>query len=277
VRSSDSRAPAPGWPLSGHGPSLRVRRCAQERDRLPTALARALGARDDEQVSERAGSRNALPLFPLSTVLVPGQPLPLHVFEKRYRLLVERLLALPAGAPRRFGVVAIRRGREVGPVPELHEVGCTADLQQVQALPDGRFDIVTTGGVRFRVVEVDLSQPYLTAEVDLLPEPAGRGAGPLATMVRSAYEGYADALSAVGVEAREPRALPVDPIALSYAVAAAMALDLPERQALLASADAAARLATERALLRRETALLRRTSTVPGATALLGHDGAAPN
>src|SRR5918911_1144057 len=93
------------------------------------------------------GSMDALPLFPLSTGLGPGQSLPPHVFEQR------------------FGVVAIRRGREVGPVPELHEVGCTADLQQVRALPDGRFDIVTTGGVRFRVVEVDLGQPYLTADV----------------------------------------------------------------------------------------------------------------
>lgn len=218
----------------------------------------------------------ALPLFPLGTVLVPGQSLPLHVFEQRYRLLVDRLLALPAGVPRRFGVIAIRRGREVGSVPELHEVGCTAELQHVQAHADGRFDIVTTGGVRFRVVEIDVSQPYLTAEVELLPEPAGDHAERLAALVRSAYEGYADALTALGVEAREPRGLPADPIALSYAVAASMVLDLPERQALLASDDAALRLASERSLLRRETALLRHLSAVPGA-ALLRSEPIAPN
>ena len=55
-----------------------------------------------------------LPLFPLSTVLVPGLVLPLHVFEPRYRILVQALLELPEGAERRFGVVAIRSGREVG-------------------------------------------------------------------------------------------------------------------------------------------------------------------
>ena len=67
-----------------------------------------------------------LPLFPLSAVLFPGMRLPLHIFEERYRVLVTDLLAKPE--PRRFGVIAIRNGREVGAdgVTALHEVGCVA-------------------------------------------------------------------------------------------------------------------------------------------------------
>src|SRR2546423_12156315 len=86
-----------------------------------------------------------LPLFPLGTVLFPGVPLPLHIFEERYRLLVRDLMALPEGASRRFGVVAIREGREVGAdgVRALYPVGCTAELRDVEEDDDGRFDLLT--------------------------------------------------------------------------------------------------------------------------------------
>src|SRR3954471_6672549 len=89
-----------------------------------------------------------LPLFPLGTVLFPGVPLPLHIFEERYRLLVRDLMAIPEGQPRRFGVVAIREGREVGAdgVRALYSVGCTAELRQVQQYSDRRFYIVSGGG-----------------------------------------------------------------------------------------------------------------------------------
>jgi Lon protease-like protein len=215
-----------------------------------------------------------LPLFPLSTVLVPGQQLPLRVFEDRYRQLVAELLALPDGTPRRFGVVAIRRGRETGPTPpDVYDIGCTAELSQVDARADGTFDLVTTGGVRFRLTGVDAGGPYLVGDVELVPESAGSGAAALADAVRSAYDGYADALRELGAAIRPARALPRDPIALSYAVAAGLLLDLPERQALLAADSAARRLAAERRLLRREITLIRRLSAIPAGAVLPGPPG----
>ena len=74
-----------------------------------------------------------LPLFPLGAVLYPGMILPLHIFEERYRQLVRDLLDGPD--PRRFGVIAIRKGRETGieGVHSLYEVGCTATLRRVDA------------------------------------------------------------------------------------------------------------------------------------------------
>ena len=86
-----------------------------------------------------------LPLFPLGTVLYPGLLLPLHIFEERYRQLVRDLLDGPE--PRRFGVIAIRKGRETGVagISSLHEIGCTATLRRVAEHDDGRFDLVTVG------------------------------------------------------------------------------------------------------------------------------------
>jgi Lon protease-like protein len=213
---------------------------------------------------------------------MPGQPLSLHVFEERYRLLMSELLTTPTPVPRRFGVVAIRRGFEVGTdrLPDLYDVGCTAQLRQVREHDDGRFDVVTTGGTRFRVVTVETTRPYLVGHVELLAEPAGDSASVLASLVGAALGAYVDALADVrgtGPRSRELMpALPTDPVELSYAVAAAMALDLPERQGLLAAADAAHRLAAERRLLRRETALLRLLKAVPSA-GLLPNPTRSPN
>jgi Lon protease-like protein len=228
-----------------------------------------------------------LPLFPLSTVLYPGLPLPLHIFEERYRQLVRDLMAGPQ--PPAFGVVAIREGRETGidGVSALWPVGCTAMLRQVQRYPDGRYDIVTVGTRRFRLLSLDESRPYWQGEVEMLAEDPGDEAAAQteADIVRAAFGGYVRALSSLAEhdpardEPEEPSAaeagpdddgpamsipdLPDDPVALSYTVAASMIVDLADKQALLAQPDAAARLAAERVLLAKETTMLRRLTSAP--------------
>ncbi|MCT2279208.1 LON peptidase substrate-binding domain-containing protein [Micromonospora chalcea] len=217
-----------------------------------------------------------LPVFPLGTVLFPGLVLPLHIFEERYRALVRHLVALPEGAPREFGVVAIRAGWEVAPAGPpgrfgltagevtLHEVGCTAELRQVTELADGGFDIVTVGRRRFRLAEVDHSaEPYLTAEVRWLPEPGGPDemADLLAARVISVFRQYLGLIRPDQQEISEQ--LPEDPTVLSHLVAATAALTVDDRQRLLAIDDTAARLRAELRLLNRETALLRQVRAVP--------------
>ncbi len=208
-----------------------------------------------------------LPLFPLGAVLLPGFDLPLHVFEPRYRSLVEDLITLPTDRPRQFGIIAIRQGHEVGPdaAKDLHAVGCVAEVSEIAALSDGRYLVESTGMIRFRVRSVDRdSAAYLIASVELLPEPSGTHAAELAAAVLTGFDGYADVLTELGVEVREPRSLPADPVALSYAVAGSMVLDLNDRQRLLECDDAARRLSAERVLLRRETALIEALGSVPG-------------
>jgi len=208
-----------------------------------------------------------LPLFPLGLVLLPGLLLPLHVFEQRYRDLVQDLLARPE-PERRFGVVAIRSGREVGAdgVTALHEVGCVARLRRVTPYDDGRFDLVTTGAERFRVTGLVDGTSYPTATVEWLPDELG-GADEAALLdraVRTAFAAYLAALAAARDE-DEPDAveLPDSSLVLSYVVAASVVVDLEDRQRLLAEPDGVARLRAELALLRREVTLLRTLTATP--------------
>jgi len=205
-----------------------------------------------------------LPLFPLGTVLFPGLVLPLHVFEDRYRALVRHLIGLPDGTPREFGVVAIRRGWEVDQQTALtlHDVGCTAQVRQVTEHPDGRFDLTTVGHRRFTIRHIDASQePYLLADVAWLDEPAGtpEELDRLVPTVLDLFQRYLRLIR----PAQLGEQVPDDPTVLSHVIAATAALSLDERQALLAAPDTAARLRTERSVLRREVALLRRVRAVP--------------
>ena len=106
-----------------------------------------------------------LPLFPLEVVLLPGTPLPLHIFEPRYKEMIGECLANDAP----FGVV---RALEEG----IAEVGCTAEIITVtKEYPDGRLDLIAEGRKRFEVLELNQDRSFLQAEVLLMPdEPEAR-------------------------------------------------------------------------------------------------------
>jgi Lon protease-like protein len=209
-----------------------------------------------------------LPLFPLNSVLYPGLVLPLHVFEERYRALVRDLEALPQGE-QRFGVVALKTGREVGdlagdPLDVLHPVGCTAEIATIKSHEDGRYDLVATGATRFRLVSADDSGPYLYAEVDYLEDPVGDRADGLALAATRAFAEYQRRL--LSAQQRTPMSLPElpdDPVVLSYLVAAAVVLDPHDKQRLLEAESASERLSAEIELLRLEAALLDHLPSLP--------------
>jgi uncharacterized protein len=207
-----------------------------------------------------------LPLFPLGSVVVPGQLLPLHVFEQRYRTLVRDLLALPE-EQRRFGVVAIRSGREVGEdgVLALHEVGTVVRVHRVEPYDDGRYDVVTVGTGRFRLAGEERDRPYLVGRVEELPEHPGDPdeAVVLAGTTGKALATYLRALTSAAGGATAVPDLPTDPHALSYVVAAGTRMDLDDRQALLEVPDDVGRLRAGLALLRREVRLMSALRAVP--------------
>jgi Lon protease-like protein len=208
-----------------------------------------------------------LPLFPLGSVLFPGVVMPLRVFEPRFRQLVEDLQALPDGADRRFGVVAIRDGHEVGDgsVRSLYEYGCTAHISAADAADDGSYALVTSGVERFRMLAVDFtSAPYPTAEVEMLTDVPGEDADVLRTPATAQFLGYQRALAGLrGVRVGPLPQLPDDSTVLSYLIAATMVIDVREKHSLLAAADAATRLRREQALLRRETLLIQELRSLP--------------
>jgi uncharacterized protein len=204
-----------------------------------------------------------LPLFPLGTVLFPGLVLPLHIFEDRYRQLVADLQAGPE--PRQFGVIAIKQGRETGidGVSALYEIGCTATLRRVEEFPDGRYDLVTVGTQRFRLIRLTDGAPYLRGEVEPVPdEPDDQSAAATAAVQRS-FRAYLDLISERGGARVSIPDLPDEPVLLSYLVAAAVVADLPVKQGLLEQPDALRRLYSERALLDREIRMMRSLTATP--------------
>jgi uncharacterized protein len=194
-----------------------------------------------------------LPLFPLGTVLFPGLPLPLHVFEPRYRTLMVDVMAGPQ--PWSFGVIAIREGHEVGSdsVRSLYGVGCSAVIQQVEQFPDGRYAALLVGDRRFRVRDLDDSSPYWQAEVEFFDEPAVVVPDDVAATVRRQFADYCEALGSSTMRAT----LPDDATQLSNIVAATMMIPLGDRQMLLEKPDTTQRLQAETGLLSRELALIR--------------------
>lgn len=200
-------------------------------------------------------------------MLVPGLVLPLHIFEPRYRQLIEDLLAIPEEQNREFGIVAIRDGRDIerDGMDALYPVGTATVLRQHEQREDGRYDIVTTGSRRFRLLELDASAPLLRGDVDFLDDVSTDADGVLAAHVAREFTVYRSILSGRLAQDDEVEVddLPDDPTVLSYLVTAAMVLPQDERQQLLATADTATRLALARQALVRENLLIGALGAVP--------------
>ena len=208
-----------------------------------------------------------LPLFPLGMVLYPGSLLPLHVFEDRYRRMVTSLLEQAEGR-RRFGVVAIKAGREAWDdgSSDIYEIGCTAVLQRVEAYRDGRFDLLCIGESRIRVENLDTSSDLLRGTAQILPDTATQQAPALAGRVGQLFRKYLSAMQRAGWISSDDDTddeLPPHPTALSFFVADGMILDLTDKQSLLAAGTTDERLTLELEFLRRESAMLRQFSTRP--------------
>ncbi|MGB3258631.1 MAG: LON peptidase substrate-binding domain-containing protein [Ornithinimicrobium sp.] len=196
-----------------------------------------------------------LPLFPLGTALMPGSFLPLQIFEDRYVALLEDLVREQETRPPVFGVVAIRKGYEVGEAGAraLHTVGCSAQLRQATSLGEDRFLIVIEGRTRFRIeaLQSDEQTPYAQAEITWLEEVSGddRQIPSLARALRGEVATYRATLGDDALES------PDDDRVLSYWLPEALDLDLSDRQLLLASESTETRLRLSRHMVRRESTL----------------------
>ena len=199
-----------------------------------------------------------LPLFPLGTVLFPGSPLPLQVFEPRYVQLL-RDLAERQPRERVFGVVSLQRGNEVGADghPVLAPTGTTARLTSIRSAQGGPAGVVlvieTVGSDRFRLESFDATEtPYYVGEVTWL-EDAAADPEELAGAAAEATRAYEEYVIAVGTD-DEPVAAP--PARLAYHLATAATLPVADRQAVLDEGDPVRRLRLVTRLLRRESLLV---------------------
>jgi hypothetical protein len=221
-----------------------------------------------------------LPIFPLHVVAFPHLPLPLHVFEERYRAMMADVMADGSPYGGRFAVSLITAGPEVGEGAEVaySRVGTIVEVHSADRFDDGRWGLLAVGVARAALGAEDRGGAYATVELDPLPEVDGdreRAIG-LLPRVQSALDAYlvtvkrfVASAASIGAESREitdvaasldevlkPIRLPEEPLAASYAVAGVLQIERVRKQALLELPDAATRLDAELALLRREADLL---------------------
>jgi Lon protease-like protein len=198
-------------------------------------------------------------MFPLGTVLFPHALLPLHVFEPRYRALVQRCMS---GEPE-FGVVLIERGSEVGGGDTRFDVGTLTEIVQAAELPDGRYVLVTAGRHRIRVEEWLGDDPYPRAVVRRPVDVAGVAtdsshAAGLRDDVRRELRRVMALRSELGAPGGDAGDLTLDhdPVRASFEAAAAAPLNPLDAQRLLELDDAGERLVRLYALLVEEAVVL---------------------
>lgn len=197
-----------------------------------------------------------LPLFPLGTLIFPGRTLDLHIFEQRYRRMINRCLA--DATP--FGIVLLRQGAEViegteaiSSAVQPYTVGTAVAIDSHVALADGRFLVRVIGRQRFRIQRMIDHEPYLMAEVTDLAEVL-HGVEPLERDLRRVYQRYWRTMQRLGTES--PLEIPPEtPVELSYWLADRLNLSVERKQHWL-ELPLPARLIEMAAALRAELALL---------------------
>ncbi len=233
-----------------------------------------------------------LPFFPLHTVTFPHLPLPLHIFEPRYRAMARDLMADDGPWRGRFVTGLIVEGREAGdPDARTGSVGTICEVRTAEQLADGRWVMLAVGLARATLGEIDQSGEYAVVEVEPMADRDGALDPSLLPAVQAALDGYMEtvkrfvtATASVGHESHEvsgvaaslddvlkPIQLPDDASAASYAVGGLLQIELTRKQHLLELPDAASRLAAELDLLRRESRLLAEGSLPPVPTSDLGY------
>jgi Lon protease-like protein len=199
-----------------------------------------------------------LPLFPLDVVLLPGTPLPLHIFEPRYKEMITECLE----SNRPFGIVRAKDG-------ELAETGCTAEILAVtKKYDDGRMDIVTQGRERFEVVHLNQERSFLQAEVIYLqdePDTATR------QEIEQALQLHTEIMELAGAEPPKPEE--IDEARLSFFLAGSLPIDLDFKQTLLATKSESERLRAVTSFFQTILPAMRRTMQVRRKAGGNGHAG----
>jgi ATP-dependent Lon protease len=184
-----------------------------------------------------------LPLFPLpEVVLFPTRPLPLHIFEFRYRIMMNTILE----SDRRFGILMIDPTKGT-----IANVGCCAEILHYQRLPDDRIKLLALGQQRFRVLEYVREKPYRVGLVEWIEDQSpAKDLRPLASEVEQLLRDVVRLSAKLTEQEIElPNDLPDLPTELSYWIASNLYGVAPEQQALLEIQDTVARLEREAEIL----------------------------
>jgi ATP-dependent Lon protease len=200
---------------------------------------------------DKVRSVRELPLFPLPVVLFPGVPLPLHIFEPKYRQMLEDIRASDS----LFGLSYFDATTSNNAVPPAGNIGCVAEVTETQSFPDGRSNILTVGVIRYRIDDyVEKGDPYLVARVSFF-EDDDEDETLLADSARDVADTFTRIAQAVRTINDERAGLPdisnTEPQRLSFLVAAAMEIEGDVKQELLELRSTSERLDRLRGMLNR--------------------------
>jgi Lon protease-like protein len=203
-----------------------------------------------------------VPLFPLHVVLFPDMPLPLHIFEPRYREMILR--CREEKSP--FGITLIQNGADMGAEAVPRQVGTLARITQYEELPDGRMNILVFGASRFRITRTFHDKPYLSASVSLLQEQQADADAiePMFDSVATLFRAYLQSLFAMTGRTLSTLQLPQEPEYLSYAIASVLQVPPQEKQALLEITETKQRLGREIEILKAEIDIQNTLQSVVG-------------
>lgn len=222
---------------------------------------------------ERVRGVRELPLFPLPVVLFPGVPLPLHIFEPRYRQMLTDVRA----SNNFFGLSYFDSSSATTDLPPAGHVGCVAEITETQLLPDGRSNILTIGLIRYRVEGyVDRGEPYLVARISFF-EDQEESEELLTESSRQVAETFTRIARAVRIINDERASLPdisdTEPQRLSFLVAAAIEIDAELKQELLELQSTSERLQRLSDMLSRAVSSYEERARVHELAKRNGHSG----
>ena len=222
---------------------------------------------------DKVRSVRELPLFPLPLVLFPGMPMPLHIFEERYR----KMLADIRAGDNLFGLSYFDSNSSDKDVPPAGHIGCVAEVTETQALPDGRSNVLAVGVVRYQVeAYVERGDPYLVVRANYFEDDEEDEAA-LAANSREVAAMFMRVANAIRVINDERGNLPdisdTDPQKLSFLVAAAMEIEVETKQELLELRSTTERLSRLRDLLERVVTGYEERARLHGIAKRNGHGG----
>jgi len=225
------------------------------------------------EASEKVIGVRDLPIFPLSIVLFPGVPLPLHIFEQRYRQMLNDIRV----SNNLFGISYFDGSTSQQEIPPAGHIGCVAEVGETQILPDGRSNILTVGVIRYQIEEyVERGDPYLVARVSFFEDEEDDNEL-LRNSSREVAETFTRIARAVRTINDERASLPdisdTEPQQLSFLVAAAMEMDTDVKQELLEMRSTSERLRRLRDMLARAVSSYEERARIHEMAKGNGHSG----
>ena len=223
------------------------------------------------EILEKFSGIKHLPIFPLPLVMVPGELVPLHIFEERYRKMLRDVEAGDGF----FGLSYFEPSNDLVEAPATGSVGCVAELRESELMPDGRSNILTLGIVRYRLNElIDSGEPYLVGDLEFFEDEAESETEvePLADEVFVLFERMAKAAFKMsGARGETPEILQTSPEALSFLITAALNFDNEKKYKLLTTTSTIERLVTLKEVLTRAVTPMEESADIHTVSLTNGH------